>query len=77
MDLGSNRIVAAIGGRVSLTNWILERESGDIVGSMGGSGHLAGEFTFPHTIVIDSQGDLYAAETVGGRRNQKFTRVSD
>ena len=38
---------------------------------------MAGEFTFPHTIVIDSQGDLYAAETVGGRRNQKFTRVSD
>ena len=65
VDLGSNRI------------WILERESGDIVGSIGGSGHMAGEFTFPHTIVIDSQGNLYAAETVGGRRNQKFTRVSD
>ena len=65
VDLGSNRI------------WILERESGDIVGGIGGSGHLAGEFTFPHTIVIDSRGDLYAAETVGGRRNQKFTRVSN
>ena len=64
VDLGSNRI------------WILERESGDIVGSIGGSGHMAGEFTFPHTIVIDSQGNLYAAETVGGRRNQKFTRVN-
>ena len=60
VDLGSNRV------------WIFERESGDIVGSIGGSGHLAGEFTFPHTIVIDSHGDLYVAETVGGRRNQKF-----
>ena len=38
---------------------------------------LAGEFTFVHTIVADSQGDLYLAETAGGRRNQKFTRVSD
>ena len=65
VDLGSNRI------------WILERESGDIVGSIGGSGHMAGEFTFPHTIVVDSRGNLYAAETVGGRRNQKFTLVSD
>ena len=65
VDLGSNRV------------WILERESGDIVGSFGRSGHMAGEFTFVHTIVADSQGDVYLAETVGGRRNQKFTRVSD
>ena len=65
VDLGSNRI------------WILERESGDIVGSIGGSGHMAGEFTFPHTVVTDSDGNLYVAETIGGRRNQKFTLVSD
>ena len=65
VDLGSNRI------------WVLERESGDIVGSIGGSGHMAGEFTFPHTIAIDSHGDIYAAETIGGRRNQKFVKVSD
>ena len=65
VDLGSNRI------------WILERESGDIVGSIGGSGHMAGEFTFPHTVVTDSHGNLYVAETIGGRRNQKFTLVSD
>ena len=65
VDLGSNRI------------WILERESGDIVGSIGGSGHMAGEFTFPHTVVTDSDGNLYVAETIGGRRNQKFALVSD
>ena len=65
VDLGSNRI------------WILERESGDIVGSIGGSGHMAGEFTFPHTVVTDSDGNLYVAETIGGRRNQKFTLVGD
>ena len=65
VDLGSNRV------------WILERESGDIVGSIGGSGHMAGEFTFPHTVVTDSDGNLYVAETIGGRRNQKFTLVSD
>ena len=57
--------------------WILERESGELVGSFGGSGHLAGEFTFPHTIVADSHGDVYVAETVGGRRHQKFALVRD
>ena len=65
VDLGSNRI------------WILERESGELLGSIGGSGHMAGEFTFPHTIVTDSQGNIYAAETVGGRRNQKFTKLTN
>ncbi len=65
VDLGSNRV------------WILERESGELVGSFGGSGHLAGEFTFPHTIVADSHGDVYVAETVGGRRHQKFALVRD
>lgn len=60
VDLGSNRV------------WIVERASGEIVGSIGRSGHMAGEFTFPHTIVMDSHGDLYVAETIGGRRHQKF-----
>ena len=62
VDLGSNRV------------WIVERESGDIVGSVGRSGHMAGEFTFPHTVVVDSHGDLYVAETIGGRRHQRFLR---
>ena len=62
VDLGSNRV------------WILERASGEIVGSIGSSGHMAGEFTFPHTIVMDSHGDLYIGETIGGRRHQKFRR---
>lgn len=65
VDLGSNRV------------WIVERESGDIVGGFGRSGHMAGEFTFVHTIAADSRGDLYLAETAGGRRNQKFTRIGD
>ena len=62
VDLGSDRI------------WIVERESGAIVGGVGRAGHMAGEFTFPHTVVVDSTGSLYVAETVGGRRNQKFVR---
>jgi len=62
VDLGSDRV------------WILERESGAIIGSIGRAGHMAGEFTFPHTVVADSKGNLYIAETIGGRRHQKFVR---
>ena len=63
VDLGSDRV------------WILERATGAFVGSVGRAGHMAGEFTFPHTAAVDSRGNLYVAETVGGRRHQKFLRV--
>jgi hypothetical protein len=63
VDLGSDRV------------WILDRATGAFVGSVGRAGHMAGEFTFPHTAAVDSRGNLYVAETVGGRRNQKFLRV--
>ena len=65
VDLGSDRI------------WIVDRESGTIQGGLGRPGHMAGEFTFPHTVVLDSEGSLYVAETVGGRRHQKFVAVGD
>ena len=44
---------------------------------MGRSGHMAGEFTFLHTVAVDSKGNLYTAETVGGRRIQKFKDDGD
>jgi len=63
VDLGSDRV------------WILDRASGGLVGSVGQAGHMAVEFTFPHTAAVDSRGNLYVAETIGGRRNQKFLKV--
>ena len=42
----------------------------------GRPGHMAGDFTFLHMMAIDSKGNLYAGETVGGRRIQKFTKLS-
>ena len=46
------------------------------LGGFGRPGHMAGEFTFLHMMAIDSKGNLYAGETVGGRRIQKFTKVT-
>jgi len=43
-----------------------------ILGGFGRPGHMAGEFTFLHMMAIDSKGNLYVGETVGGRRVQKF-----
>ena len=64
-DLGGDRV------------WILDREHESIVGGLGRAGHMAGEFNFPHTMAIDSKGNLYTAETVGGRRIQRFLKVSN
>ena len=46
-----------------------------ILGGFGRPGHMAGDFTFLHMMAIDSKGNLYAGETVGGRRVQKFVKV--
>jgi len=54
---------------------IFDRALGQIVGGFGRPGHQAGEFTFLHTVVLDSQGNLYTGETIGGRRVQKFVPV--
>jgi DNA-binding beta-propeller fold protein YncE len=52
--------------------WTVDRDSGKTVGGFGQMGHMAGEFTYLHTMAIDSKGDLFTGETIGGRRVQKF-----
>jgi len=48
-----------------------------ILSGFGRPGHGAGEFTFLHMMAVDSQGNLYAGETIGGRRIQKFRLKDD
>jgi DNA-binding beta-propeller fold protein YncE len=52
--------------------WILDHQSGRILGGFGSAGHNAGEFTLLHMIAVDSKGALYTSETIDGRRLQKF-----
>jgi hypothetical protein len=54
---------------------IFDRMAGSIIGGFGGPGHQAGNFTFLHSVTIDSQGNLFTGETIGGRRIQKFVPV--
>jgi NHL repeat len=53
---------------------IFDRAPGTIIGGFGRPGHLAGEFTFLHSVTIDSKGNLFTGETIGGRRIQKFVQ---
>ena len=62
--------------------WVLDRKKGDILGALGACGiapcpgHNAGHFGFSHTGAVDSQGNVYVAETITGRRIQKFVPVN-
>ena len=50
----------------------LRRDSLEVVASFGRRGRFAGQFESPHSIAIDSKGNLFVAETLDGRRVQKF-----
>lgn len=58
--------------------WLIDKASGLVFGALGSCGiapcpgHNAGHFAFGHTTTVDSKGDIYVAETITGRRIQKF-----
>jgi sugar lactone lactonase YvrE len=54
----------------------LRRDSLEVVGSFGRRGRFAGQFESPHSVAIDSKGTLFVAETLDGRRVQKFVAKS-
>jgi hypothetical protein len=51
---------------------MLLRDSLEVQSSFGRRGRWAGQFESPHSIAIDSKGNLFVAETLDGRRVQKF-----
>jgi DNA-binding beta-propeller fold protein YncE len=55
--------------------WIVRRSDLQVVGSFGRAGHFAGGFTVAHDIAVDSKGSLYVAETLEGKRVQRFKMV--
>lgn len=55
---------------------ILDHSSGQILASFGRPGHQLGNFIHGHTMALDSQSNIYIAETDWGRRVQKFKVVS-
>jgi hypothetical protein len=62
--------------------WLIDKASGLVFGALGACGlapcpgHNAGHFAFGHTTTVDSKGNIYVAETITGRRIQKFVPSS-
>ena len=51
----------------------LRRDTLEVVATMGRRGRWAGQFESPHSLAVDSRGNLFVGETLDGRRVQKFT----
>jgi DNA-binding beta-propeller fold protein YncE len=58
-----------------LTNnkiWLLNRETGRVIGQFGTMGENGGQWFGLHMIAIDSQGNIYTGEVFNGERVQRF-----
>lgn len=51
---------------------VLLRDSLEVLSTFGRRGRWAGQFESPHNLAFDSRGNLFVAETLDGRRVQKF-----
>ena len=69
-DPGQRFLFVADGGNHAVHT--LERDSLDVVASLGRRGRWAGQFESPHSLAVDSAGNLFVGETLDGRRIQKF-----
>ena len=54
--------------------WFLRRDGLEIVGHVGRSGRMAGQFLSAHDLAVDSRGNIYVGET-RGKRVQKLNFV--
>jgi NHL repeat len=61
--------------------WLLDKATATVFGALGVCGiipcpgHNAGHFAYSHSTGVDSKGNIYLAETITGRRIQKFVQV--
>jgi len=61
--------------------WLIDKATATVFSALGVCGilpcpgHNAGHFAFGHTTAVDSKGDIYVAETITGRRIQKFVHL--
>jgi hypothetical protein len=61
--------------------WLMDKATATVFDALGVCGiipcpgHNAGHFAYSHTAAVDSKGNIYVAETITGRRIQKFIQV--
>ena len=54
---------------------IVDRQSGETLGSFGGNGRYAGQLHWINAIATDSDNNIYTGEVEQGKRIQKFVPV--
>ncbi|MGE0706137.1 MAG: hypothetical protein AB7P22_19625 [Vicinamibacterales bacterium] len=72
-DAGQAEFYNADGGNHRIE--ILNRENLTETGTFGRRGRNGGNFESPHSIAVDSRGNLYIGETLSGRRVQRFLKT--
>jgi hypothetical protein len=72
-DVDQSLIVLADGGSHRVHT--LNRDTLETVESFGRRGRWAGQLESPHSLAIDSHGNLFVGDTLDGRRVQKFVHV--
>jgi hypothetical protein len=61
--------------------WLMDKATATVFDALGVCGiipcpgHNAGHFAYSHTAAVDSKGNIYVAETITGRRIQKFVQA--
>jgi len=55
---------------------VVRRADGEVVGSYGRFGRMAGQFFGVHNVAIDSRGNVFTTEVFEGKRIQKWKVVS-
>jgi DNA-binding beta-propeller fold protein YncE len=70
VDRGQSYLYAADGENNYV--WLLQRDSGRVLGRFGRRGRHAGQFHWVHNIAVDSRGHVYTTEVDTAKRVQKF-----
>lgn len=73
-DAGEKYVMIADGTNDKV--WIHDRKTGELAGSIGDNGRMAGYFHWIDAIAIDSVGNLYTGEVDTGKRVQKFVLLN-
>lgn len=61
---------------VNGTVWIVNRDDGTVLDRVGSLGPYPGQFHGLHMLDVDSEGNLYTGDVMGGKRLQRFLRVN-
>jgi DNA-binding beta-propeller fold protein YncE len=72
-DAEQSFVYNADGGNHRL--WMVQREGLETIDTLGRRGRNAGQFESPHSVAVDSNGNMYVGEILDGRRMQKFVPI--